>query len=248
MYPKLKLEMNETELLKAELTKLWQNTLSDSKLPENLREVVKRQFVFCENQVEAAKKNLLVVGINPSYRKNELGKELYDAFNFQQIIKSEKRDPYFHKIHDIIPHNKSFNLLYTDLFYVRQTEQVGLNDFMVAPEGLAFLAEQLRMTQEYIEALKPDLIVIFNKGSWKYWGKNAHRGSNIWMGYEFEKDEKLNCHRIVGITESEAKVNKSIKTTVLQGVPVYFSKFLQFLPHSERCRITDELNVIMNSL
>lgn len=238
--------MTPTETLKSELTELWKEAL---KLPDNLKEVGIRPFVYCKNKpVPDTKKKLLIVGINPSFRKNEPANESYDYFDFQEIIEGKERDAYFHKIHETIPEDKRFSQLYSDLFYLRQTEQVGLKDFMENPVGLAFLVEQLKITQNYIEALKPDLIVIFNKGSWKYWGLEAKRESNIWMGYQFEKDENLNLHRIKGLHGSTQRINRSLSATKLLGTPVYFSKYLKYLSQAERARIAKELGEIMTSI
>jgi hypothetical protein len=221
---------------KEEIQKLW----NDEKF-NSLNPLLSRGFVFSEIQ----KSDILITGINPSMRK---GDEIvdYDSFKYQDLIKYER---YFKKLHGLFPTKIAECFFqYTDLFYHRNTEQIGIKQLESAnnPEGLAFLVEQLNITYKRIECSKPKLITVFNKGSWKYWGKNynSKTGAEIWMGYNFKRVEGFeNLFEITGSIDVAGRVTK--KPTQLKGTFVYFSSFIGYLSQKQITEIKIELKKVL---
>jgi len=86
----------------------------------------------------------------------------------------------------------------------------------------------LSVTREYIEEIRPRLIIFCNSSNY-YWGFNK---KHLWMGYNFKKIEsplsgakaKWGLFKITGITPTD--VNKNAKTTNLEN-----ALFLQYRQH-----------------
>ncbi len=190
-------------------------------------------YVYCENEKQ---KDILITGINPSLRKddnsNSYGYKFEDASGIywnpiKKILKSESNKlDYTHQA------------AYTDLFYFRRTDQKDLTKRILKhPDGISFLVDQLRITQQTIEEIiKPKVIVIKNKESYAYWGKLAEKGY-IWMGYEFEhiKDTPYGevC-RIKGFIKSNERVYPELAKSNLVGTIVLFSKHERALKKDEK--------------
>ena len=83
---------------------------------------------------------------------------------------------------------------YLDILNFRETDQNTVLEFCKDTKGLEFIAQNLRLNQLIIEqVIRPRLIVVKNRSSWGLWGKNATSDQNIWMGYQFELEESLDC-------------------------------------------------------
>lgn len=166
------------------------------------------------------RKKILITGMNPSF--NENNRETRQPYTF-----STAKHAYFTTLRNVVG---STDAAYIDLFYFRVTEQSFLRALFASREnGLRFLGEQLQLTQTIIEEeIQPQLIIVFNKTSWGFWGKNTE---TVWMGYLFkEKDisglkEGCVCE-IVGLQNSAARVAPNIRSTRLKGTLVYFSRHL----------------------
>lgn len=215
---------------------------------EKLQKVRNLQYVF--STLEETSDVILITGINPSFRKGDGNREKSSfSFNNEDV----KTDLYFKKIRNTVLNFNNLNLEYTDLFYLRQTEQAKLEDFKRNKKGLEFLRKQLCITQEYIEKLKPKMIIIFNKGSWDFWGKNydSSRNANkkVWMGYDFINSNEIeNLFFINGLINDKERVWQEINDTSLIGTPVFFSIYLNYLPSKETTKITLQLQSAMGIL
>ena len=81
-----------------------------------------------------------------------------------------------------------------DMLNYLETDQNTVWKFCNDPKGLELVAENLRLSQLFIEqVVRPRLIMVKNRGSWCFWGKEAKADENIWMGYRFEHLESLPC-------------------------------------------------------
>ncbi len=221
---------------KQELENLWKDGKFNS-----LDSLLSRGFVYSK----ICPSKILITGINPSMRRGE-EKADYDSFKYQDVIKA---DAYFKKLHGLFPNTLAeSNFAYTDLFYHRNTKQIGLKQLDNAnnPEGLAFLVEQLKITYKRIECVQPKLITVFNKGSWKYWGKTFNEKSrkNVWMGYQFKKiDGFENFYKITGTRDSTERISKT--PTQLNDTYVYFSTFIGYLSRQKTEEIKIELKQVL---
>lgn len=224
------------------LSDLWKKYTP--KFSGKLKEVVSRGYVF--SKVDNIENIVLITGINPSFRKN--GKiEASHYFKFNDI--EVQNDYYYRKIKNTLPVLASkFNIEYTDLFYFRQTEQVKLKDFFDDKVGINFLVEQLCITKSFIEELKPKLIIVFNKGSWAFWGKeyNSKKDTLTWLGYDFKQIETLNLYEIVGLLNSKEIICN--RETSLKGHKIYFSKSLKYLSNIELEGIKEDLREVFKTI
>jgi hypothetical protein len=234
--------------IEEELKKIWRNYEEKCTNPEILK-VLKRGFVFSNKVIG----DILLTGINPSW--NEATKEP-KIFGFNPFEGKTVR--YFMNLRNIVKAGcPDSDIGYIDLFYYREKEQRFIINFLKdIPNGVAFLAKQLALTQQQIENAKPKLVIVFNKGSHDLWGINAQLNSkdnldsNIWMGYKFEPVQSEfqmdNLHKITGLIESEGRVAKDIKKTNLVGSFVYFSRYLgQYTKKEIKNNVSDDIKKIM---
>ncbi|RZK26756.1 MAG: hypothetical protein EOO43_01860 [Flavobacterium sp.] len=182
----------------------------------NLNRINERRFVYAVPE----KSEILITGINPSHSE-----KYTDHPNHYTLKDASNR--YFTMLRRVLPFEKNVHISYLDLFYFKNTEQAILNAYKKERDGLTFLAEQLNLTQHIIEWIAPKLILVMNKGSWGFWGKEKNC---TWMGYEFElEDDTLEfgqLHKITGIRNDNDSIAHEIEVTSLIGTRVYFSRHL----------------------
>jgi hypothetical protein len=119
--------------------------------------------------------------------------------------------------------------------------------FLKDENGLQFICDQLKITQSIIENLRPEVIVVCNNGTRKFFGIDKERDAegktyNIWMGYEFEFDDKFGVDVITGLHPDSIK--KGTKNTSLNGVPVIFASTLTYMDASSRNRLEWQLRKV----
>ena len=137
---------------------------------------------------------------------------------------------------------------YIDLFPIRNSDQKEFEKNNDTSNNM--MGQLLGVTQDYIEALRPKLIIFANATTEYYWGikrkkdytKNFEDG--FWMDYQFDKnvESPLNgkedkgfwpYSKIIGINPSG--VNKYRNSTNLVGT--YFLKYRQ---HDAKCGVVKE--------
>lgn len=192
------------------------NKYSKSEKDNNpiLNRIVERSFVYSE--VEPNKK-VLFVGMNPSYDES---KEYIQSYSVHDDVYHK----YYNKFKETADSlNIENDWTYTDLFYFRETDQKKIYELIAEQDGLKFICEQLRLTINILEEIKPALIVVCNSGARTFFGKERVEDKIVWMGYKFEFNEELGVDKITGIHQQSLK---EIKTTNLCGIPVFFSGML----------------------
>ncbi len=208
--------------MKDALEKIWAEYKG---LPDFVKE---NGFLFCENSTQ---KDVLIVGINPSFRKEDR-KDIWH-YSFHNAIKGN--DPHWSCMLEIVGNIDINKVAYLDLFYFRKKDQKeSLNSILKSESGISFLAEQLELTMKCIETvIRPNVIVVKNKGAWGFFGKHRKGDKGVWMGYDLEKveieDEKYlgygELYRITGLAKSKERIAKDIEHTNLNGSYILFSKY-----------------------
>ncbi len=210
-----------------ELEQIWSDYLKRD-LSMNLKNVIERGYVACKNEKQ---KDILITGINPSFRSGSKNKSLFYSFDNELI--NEKWDPYWSSLKRIIYNKENSNIdyreksAYLDIFSFREQDQNFLKKQILNSEGgIEFIARQLTLTQKVIEEIiQPKVIIIKNKESAAYWGKYSNEGL-IWLGYDFEKIEDCNAgeiYRIKGFVNSPERINSGLNETNLKNSIVLFS-------------------------
>ena len=193
--------------------------------------------------------------MNPSFRKGE--KESLEfrhgpsVYNFDCNVWKERNgrywDTYWGPIRNmLIDEQYGINLMhnfdYLDIFHFREQNQRKISiDILSRDEiGKKFIVEELNLTQHIIEdVIKPKLIIVKNKESWAYWGKEKDKGF-IWMGYDFVKIRDYECgqlYKIVGLLDSTDRIAPEItnENTSLKGTLVLFTRHInQYTKREER--------------
>ena len=142
-------------------------------------------------------------------------------------------DRYFLAFDKLFPDAYKREVAYMDLLNFRETDQNTVWKFCKDPKGLELVAENLRLSQLFIEqVVRPRLIMVKNRGSWCFWGKEAKAEENIWMGYRFEHLESLPCGDvclITGLIDYPGRVSHDcLLETNLKGTLVLFTSHFQY--------------------
>ncbi len=119
---------------------------------------------------------------------------------------------------------------YLDLFYFREMNQQYLQkQLLPLTEGVAFVADQLNLTQHILEkVIKPKVIFVKNRESSGYWGKLREQNI-IWLGYDFEKLGSHPCgelYKIKGLIDSNQRISPEIMETNLRNTLLLFSQHI----------------------
>lgn len=215
------------------LAELWE------RIPEQLPERIKeRGYMVSVNQ---EKKDILITGINPSFRERQDCTGHY-AFDFRKdILENPKGDRYWTPLKRMLCSGEIDlrpQAAYLDLFCHRDKEQSSLRkEILSCDGGVAFIAEQLNIAQHVIEEIVvPKIIVVSNREAAAYWGKLAERGC-IWMGYKLKHIEDLSCgglYQVEGLLESEERIALEIKESNLKGSLILFSSYACYTPKEKR--------------
>ncbi len=153
------------------------------------------------------KKNAIVfIGINPSISENDR-KEMLDKKNdvdhFYDLHGGHNQHKYFKKFIDISKQT-GLNWTHLDILYIRETQQAKVGELMNSEEGLDFIYQQSQITKGIIDKLisqdQKIIFVVNNTLAKKLMGKDmsADGKSNIWMGYNFEKNEEYGTPTLDG--------------------------------------------------
>jgi hypothetical protein len=134
--------------------------------------------------------SILFIGINPSLNKENFLLDSYD------LSHRDNKHPYFKKMENISSYCNT-DWTHLDLFYFRETKQDIITDILKQPNGVAFLWEQLQITDTLIRESKPKIIVVCNALAGTFLGKDKDikQNKNVWLGYDFYFDDKLGTYR-----------------------------------------------------
>ena len=198
------------------------------------------------------KADLLITGINPSFRKDKDNKDLPDELRHGPAkvnFTLTKYDNYWGPLSKMIDDDLKGCFDYLDIFHFWEKDQVKLQKEILCKgeSGILFIADELNLTQHIIEdVIKPKLILVKNKESWAYWGKID---GYVWMGYEFEKVKDFPCGelcKIIGL-QSKDRIAPEIEETCLKGCYVLFSKHINQFTKREERPTSDLLKKILNN-
>lgn len=158
---------------------------------------------------------LLFIGLNPS-RKDESNNRVF--YNNEQEGGDIHR--YFLKFQEI---SKQTGMLWGhfDLIFIRETDQQNIHQLFgfSHPVGTDFILEQLRIAEQVISQVKPQIIVVNNTmarlflGKDRHFNEKKHQEEGVWMGWHFEFDEHIGTHRITN-------------HPTLNNTPVFFTSML----------------------
>jgi len=203
-------------------------------------EFASRGYVYSEIEY----KKVLFVGINPSYPEGSIA----ENFSFKPIDAVKKYPKHFKKFQDLADSCHIGNdWTYLDILFLRETDQSRVTQLQYEKNGLDFLCQQLQVSINLLENIKPDLIVVCNSAARTFFGIDKQKvndvESGIWMGYEFIFDDKFGVDVIVGIHNQSVK--KGSKSTMLLGTPVLFTSTLTYMDYSTKNRLVWQIRQIL---
>lgn len=198
-------------------------TLKSDNLIAN--EILERGFCYSEFQ----KKKLLFIGINPSYLSDAQRESHH--YCIEDALKGYPK--YFAKFKELAKNTKYENdWTYIDLFFFRETDQNKIKYFL--EHNIDFIIEQLNITNQIINDVNPELIVVCNSGASNFFGINKKEENNIWMGYDFVFDEEFCVEIVTGLNNKSVIRDRNLTQNTI-GKPVLFSSILTYLDvHSKK--------------
>lgn len=156
--------------------------------------------------------SLLFIGLNPSIiTKNENPLET----PYYNIKDRTKEYPKYFGVLENIGEATGENWTHLDLLLVRETSQKKVIELMQSQEGKDFVAQQLKIAKEIIEAAQPKIIVVANTLSRELMGKLKKFDNYPCIGYNCKFDETLGTDRIT--TEGALKDTPVFFTSMLTG-------------------------------
>ena len=221
-------------MIESRLQQIWSKEYMDY-LPPFIKD---RGYNYSINEEQ---KDILITGINPSFRKDASLKSC--NFDFKVIATDEKYDVYWSSLKKMVA-DREYNVdylpvtAYLDIFYFRETDQNILKNNILSNEyGINFIIDQIQLTQEIVEKIvQPKLIIVKNRESAAYWGKFAERGI-YWMGYDLERVETFESgelFKIIGLCDTEQRVYNKLKETKLVNSLVFFTNHFRYMPKLKR--------------
>ena len=192
---------------------------------ENVNQILRRGFCYSEFQ----RKNLLFVGINPSYLPDAKPESHHYC-----IKKALQQYPkYFGKFQELVYETKYENdWTYIDLFNFRETDQNKIKFFI--DNDLDFIVEHLKLTNEIINEINPEIIVVCNSAASNFFGINEKGRQNVWLGFDFYFNEDFGVEIVNGLKKESILKNTS-EIENLMGKPFLFSSILTYLDvHSKK--------------
>lgn len=221
--------LTSINILKESLLEIWNKHQRQMSAVE-LNAILGRGICF--SKIEKAHR-ILVTGMSPSFRQGDPAQENFVCeYEYQGIVEGGE-DRYFLAFDKLFPEAYKREVAYMDLLNFRETDQNTVWKFCKDPKGFELVAGNLRLSQLFIEqVVRPRLIMVKNRGSWCFWGKEAKTDENIWMGYRFEHLESLPCGdlcRITGLIDHPGRVSHDcLLETNLKGTLVLFTSHFQY--------------------
>ena len=199
------------EELKENYNSIDEDLFEKGKLSGEIKEILSRGYVCCNNDEVGENVKILLTGINPSFpQKKQNAKIMLTGIN--PSFPEDDPAPCRHKVVDKYELSTAIggywtrkrnqfgdlvnSMAYYDLFPIRETHQN--NGFEKAFKKENDIRRRfLEHTQQAIEDMAPKLIVHANRDSMYYWGIRKYgRGNdteNPWMGYDVERITRDNA-------------------------------------------------------
>lgn len=210
-----------------QLNRIWNNP--DYKNDPFLSAYINKGYSFPEIE----KAEMLFIGLNPGGRE-EKGNSC--SYNLQEAIKDH---PNFYGRYDILAKQIGASWTFTDMFYFKETDSKVLDKFLKQPLGIQFLVEQLIITQQIIEEIKPKIIVVFNAKARMFFGLEQNHVINqgIWMGYEANNQELYKNFGTPVIESVKSDMIKEINYDKATPIPIFFDSFISYQAKSSIDRL-----------
>ncbi len=222
---------------RSQLDQIWNSP--HYKNNEFLQTYINRGYSFPEFK----QADLLFIGLNPAGR--EVKGESF-SYSIEQAVKDL---PKFYSRYNNLANQVGRSWTYTDLFYFKETDSKMLDHFFRQPVSIQFLVEQLKITQQLIEEIKPKIIVVFNAKAHMFLGLEANRTKNegIWMGYN--ANEKLYEQFGTPVINSvESDLIPELKHTKSTPVPIFFDSFISYQAKSSISRLAWHIKFALKQL
>jgi hypothetical protein len=218
-----------------ELSKKFIEKSGKSNENNEVNNILSRGLVCSELQTSKANQkslDILFLGLNPSYISKDI--KTFDSYN---PVDKNTYPKYFKAFHTLVETiGEEVNWTQMDILNIRETKSNEVQKLIKNKIGLEAISENLKRTFKQIEMLRPSLVVVCNSKAAKFTGVEAFPENDpkedIWMGYEFEFDQKLGVHRVIGLhpqSIAQMRNDQNNINTKLKGTPFLFTSTLSYM-------------------
>jgi len=144
-----------------------------------------RSFYYPE---KLPKKSILFLGLHPP--KSEEKHPRVESYN-QEL--NEVGNPYFKQFQEIAEFCNT-RWAHLNLLFFRKTKHNCIDELLKKEAGVHFIWEQLKITDQIIRQIEPEIIVVNNADVRTFLGLNKTGGKNVWLGYDFVFDNAIGTY------------------------------------------------------
>ncbi|MCF8459327.1 MAG: hypothetical protein K9G46_01255 [Flavobacteriales bacterium] len=151
------------------------------------------------------KKSILFLGLQPPMSEDK--EKRYRFEMYKQGTKGDKNQ-YIKQFAEIAEYCNT-PWAHLNLLFFRKTKNNGIDEILKKEAGVQFIWEQLKVTDQLIRQIEPEIIVSLNKtDASTFMGFNKTDNGNAWLDYEFVFDNEIDTYR-------------------WEGTPVFFTKLFK---------------------
>lgn len=170
----------ETEYRESVL-KIWNEFmdiefLSNPKLPH-------RKYPLLPKSIK--ENSVLFIGINPSFNEYDVPENERPIHFYDTVDENEKDIQYFEKIKEVAKYCNNAQWSHLDMLFIRETNQKNIEE--LCKKEIAFINEQLNISFEIIERVRPQILIVINSFASEFFGKMKLKHSKferIWREYD----------------------------------------------------------------
>jgi len=144
-----------------------------------------RSFLYPK---ELPKKSILFLGLQPPMSE----KKGHTLKIYNQERDSDETS-YFKQFEEITEYCNT-PWAHLNLLYFRKTKNNGIDELLKTEAGVWFIRDQLKITDQFIRQIDPEIIVINNTDACTFLGFNKTVQKDAWLDYDFVFDNAIGTY------------------------------------------------------
>lgn len=129
---------------------------------------------------ELPTKSILFVGLQPPSSKKK-------THSIKIYTQDGDENPYFQQFEEIAEYCNT-PWAHLNLLFFRNTRYVDIDELLKKEHGVHFIREQLKVTDQFIGQIDPEVIVVNNADAATFMGFNKTVQKDVWLDYDFVFD------------------------------------------------------------
>ncbi len=135
---------------------------------------------------ELPTKSILFLGLQPPGSKKK-------THSIKIYTQDGDENPYFKQFEEIAEYCNT-PWAHLNLFFFRNTKYVDIDELLKKEAGVHFMRDQLKITDQFIRQISPEIIVISNTDACTFLGFNKTVQKDAWLDYDFVFDNAIGTY------------------------------------------------------